>query len=270
MSKHSGSTRAKRSLGQNFLSDSASINRIIDAVAPGENDLIFEIGPGRGALTERLVASGARVVAIEIDRELIQPLMKEFGGSANFHLIEQDALTVDFPKLFAELNCEIAYLRSVKLAANLPYYISTAILQRLAEQREFFASLVLMFQREVVERITAAPGNSHRGFLTVLAESSFEIERLFDIPPTAFRPAPKISSSVVRLVPKPGRAGEDKLRNLASAGFAQKRKTIANNLKSAFPNSASALAEAGVDPGRRAETLTLEEWQRLTSAVFSG
>ena len=162
-------------------------------------------------------------MAIEIDRELIQPLFEKFGGSDTFDLVEQDALTVDFPKLFAELNCEITYLRSVKLAANLPYYISTAILQRLAEQREFFASLVLMFQREVVERITADPGNSNRGFLTVLAESSFEIERLFDIPPTAFRPAPKIWSFSSPPCAQTRQSRRGQAAKLASAGFAQKK-----------------------------------------------
>lgn len=270
MSKNSGTVRAKRSLGQNFLSDTSYIDKIIAAVSPGSDDLIFEIGPGRGALTERLVNSGARVVAIEIDRDLIAPLTERFHGSENFDLIEQDALTVNFPQLFADLNFEISYLGSIKLAANLPYYISTAILQRLAEQREFFAGMVLMFQREVVDRITAAPGNSDRGFLTVLAETSFEIERLFDIPPAAFKPAPKVWSSVVRLVPKPKAPDEDKMRDLASAGFAQKRKTLGNNLKAGFPNSISAFAEAEIDPRRRAETLTIEEWRRLTNAVFSG
>jgi 16S rRNA (adenine1518-N6/adenine1519-N6)-dimethyltransferase len=253
--------RAKRSLGQNFLSDPNYIARIIAAVDPLPADTIIEIGPGRGALTEKLVESGAEVIAIELDREMIEPLRTKFSGHGMFRVIEQNALTVDFadPAIFPE---------PAKLVANLPYYISTAILQRLADQRDNLSSLVLMFQREVVNRITAKPGSSDRGFLTVLAEAAFRIEKLFDVPPTAFRPVPKVWSSVVRLTPNPKIESESSLRDLLSVAFAQKRKTIANNLKSRFPDHASALAAAGIEPHRRAESLILEEWFRLNDALL--
>lgn len=264
---HSGGSRPKKSLGQNFLTDESLIDRIIDAVDASAKDLVFEIGPGQGALTEKLLRSGAEVIAIELDRNLIHPLTERFGESSNFHLVEQDALTADFPKLTTHFDVPIACHNSAKLVANLPYYISTAILQRLSEQRSFFSSLILMFQKEVVDRITAKAGNSERGFLTVLVEAAFDVEKLFDVPPKAFHPMPKVWSSVVLLTPKPNQVGEGELRSLLSAGFSQKRKTIANNLKTVYPHYGEALSAAGIDPKSRAEQLTLEQWQRLSDAI---
>ena len=259
-------TFAKRSLGQNFLSDPFYINKIIDAVAPGETDTIIEIGPGRGALTERLVESGARVIAIELDRDFVPILREKFAGQENFKVLEDDALQIDFNSLIS--NNSTFDIRHSKLVANLPYYISTAILQRLAEQRQCFSELVLMFQKEVVDRITAEPENSDRGFLTVLVEASFETEKLFDVPPEAFRPAPKVWSSVVKLKPKATEIPDlAAFRNIVSLAFAQKRKTILNNLKPHFDNAADALTRANIDPSRRAETLTLAEWKSLVTRL---
>ena len=257
---------AKRSLGQNFLSDPIYINKIIDAVAPNAEDTIIEIGPGRGALTDRLVESGANVVAIELDRELVPVLRLKFAGRENFQVLEDDALQTDFNSLIS--NRSTFDIRHSKLIANLPYYISTAILQRLAEQRECFSELVLMFQKEVVDRITAQPGNSDRGFLTVIVEASFETEKLFDVPPEAFQPVPKVWSSVVRLKPKAADIADfDQFRNLLSVSFSQKRKTIFNNLKPHFADAADALRGANIDPSRRAETLTLAEWKSLVERL---
>ena len=155
-----------------------------------------------------------------------------------------------------------------KLVANLPYYISTAILQRLSEQRHLFSELVLMFQREVVERITAKPGNSERGYLTVIVEASFDVEKLFDVPPTAFRPVPEVWSSVVTLIPKPGPAFDEAVfGKIVSAAFAHKRKTILNNLKTSINDADICLARAGIDTKRRAESLTLGEWAKLTESI---
>ena len=255
----------KKSLGQNFLTDSNYVNKIIDAVNPCERDVIIEIGPGRGALTERLVNSGSSVVAVELDRNLAAILARQFANDSNFRIVEANALEVNFQDLKVESNAKM------KLVANLPYYISTAILQRLAEQRECFSELVLMFQKEVVDRITAKPGNSERGFLTVIVEAGFHVEKLFDVPSSAFFPRPKVSSAVVRLTPKP-KSGLDEtsFRTLASSSFAQKRKTIANNLRSKYPNCEIALTKAGIDPARRAETLTLQEWMRLAKFIDHG
>ena len=253
---------AKKSLGQNFLTDANYVNKIINAVSPTVGDVVIEIGPGRGALTEQLVNSGASVVAIELDRDLVRILGEQFKNNFNLRVLEADALEVNFTSLFGVES------KLRKLVANLPYYISTAILQRLAEQRDVFSELVLMFQKEVVDRITARPGNSERGFLTVIVEASFEVEKLFDVPPSAFSPRPKVSSAVVRLIPKSkSEIDETNFRALVSSSFAQKRKTIANNLRSHYPEYQTALLEAGIEPQRRAETLSLEEWFRLAKAI---
>ena len=257
---------AKKSLGQNFLTDPSIINRILDAVAPSPKDTIIEIGPGQGALTEKLVESGAEVIAIELDRNLVPYLSETFATRSNVHVVEGNALDVNLETiLFASGRPTDGKARVV---ANLPYYISTAILQRLSEQRHLFSGLVLMFQREVAARITAKPGNSERGFLTVVVEAFFEVEKLFDVPPTAFRPVPKVWSSVVRLIPQTNLSfDESAFRNIVSTAFAQKRKTILNNLKASFSDPESWLAKAGIDTKRRAESLSLEEWVKLTESI---
>jgi 16S rRNA (adenine1518-N6/adenine1519-N6)-dimethyltransferase len=264
---------AKKSFGQNFLVDQNYIERIIAAVNLQPGETVLEIGPGRGALTERLVQTAGRVVAVELDRELIAPLAEKFARYENFQLIEADALKIDFREIANDPGR--AANDKLKLVANLPYYISTAILQKLAAQRNVFEEMILMFQREVVERITAAPADSERGFLTVLVETYFETRKLFDVPPNSFRPAPKVWSAVVRLTPKENSGIEDDrlFRELLSAGFRQKRKTIFNNLKNAggelqkrfeTESGLSAILEkAGIESRRRAETLTLEEWKNL-------
>jgi 16S rRNA (adenine1518-N6/adenine1519-N6)-dimethyltransferase len=267
---------AKKSFGQNFLVDENYIEKIITALNSQKGETVIEIGAGRGALTERLLESGANVIAIELEREMIAVLKEKFAEFENFHLVEGDALKVDFEELINRKS-QIANRKS-KLVANLPYYISTAILQKLIEQRAAFSEMILMFQREVVERITADVGNKERGFLTVLTEAYLDAEKLFDVPPNAFRPAPKVWSAVVRLVMK--NDGEDleidgKLfRELISAGFAQKRKTILNNLKNAPPGLREKIVDAGeflkkarIAPNRRAESLGLEEWKQIYEAL---
>ena len=265
--------RAKKSLGQNFLVDENVIERIVRAVAPREGETIVEIGPGRGALTARLLEKAGRLIAIEFDRDLVPVLRERFGAYENFELVEGDALNEDICALVGLMN-------QARVVANLPYYISTAILQRLIEQRRCLSEMVLMLQREVVERITAPPGGSERGFLSVLVEAYCEAEKLFDIAPGSFRPAPKVWSTIVRLRVRPIIAAqvhdEALLWRLASAGFAQRRKTIFNNLRAAANLRAQIeqsggitdmLAMAGIEPQRRAETLSLEEWARLTNAI---
>jgi 16S rRNA (adenine1518-N6/adenine1519-N6)-dimethyltransferase len=266
--------RPKKSLGQNFLRDSRVVEQIINEVRPRADETIVEIGPGRGALTERLVESARRLLAVEFDRDLVPLLEEKFGGRANFTLIEADALTVDLCQL-------IAPAKKARVVANLPYYISTAILQRLIEQRACLAEMVLMLQREVVERITAQPGESERGFLSVLVQAYCSAETLFDVPPTAFHPAPKVWSSVLRLsVREPAAlkvSDESLLWRIVSAGFAQKRKTIFNNLRNAPDDLRQRIEDAGganevleradIESQRRAETLSLEDWSRLVGAI---
>lgn len=247
---------AKRALGQNFLIDHGVVRRIAAALEIQKGDPVVEIGAGRGALTRELLDQGAKVFAIEFDRDLVPILRDIFEDDENFTLIDGDALEIDLRS--------IASNAGAKLAANLPYNISTAILQRLMDVRLSYSVLVLMFQKEVVDRIVATPGDKERGFLSVLAERYFEIERLFDVSGSAFRPVPKVLSSVVRLRPKHALTGEDeRFRRIVSLGFLQKRKTILNNLKGEFAAAREMLENAGIDPNRRAETLTAGEWEAL-------
>jgi 16S rRNA (adenine1518-N6/adenine1519-N6)-dimethyltransferase len=267
---------AKKSLGQNFLVDEGVAARIVREVAPRADETVIEIGAGRGALTARLAGQVGRLVAIEFDRELVPVLEKRFGGRENFTLIEGDALAVDY-------CAAIAPASQARVVANLPYNISTAILQRLFEQRRCLTEMVLMLQREVVERITAAPGTGERGYLSVLTEAYCEAHPLFDVAPEAFRPVPKVWSTIVRLRVRASVAAsvpdEALLWRIVSAGFAQRRKTIFNNLRHAPPpllpqveaaGGASALLDAaGIEAHRRAETLTLAEWVSLARTLES-
>lgn len=264
-------TFAKKSFGQNFLVDQNYIAKIISVLNPQENETIVEIGPGRGALTEKLIASGAQIYAIELERDMIAVLQEKFSVNENFHLIESDALKIDFREITHQSKSENRR-QETKLVANLPYYISTAILQKLIEQRESFSEMILMFQREVVERITAQVGSSERGFLTVLTEAFLDAEKLFDVPPSAFRPAPKVWSSIVRLKPKAENIIEnDRLfREVISSAFRQKRKTILNNLKDSeiLPkNWLKILETSQIEQQRRAESLNIDEWRNLVSAI---
>jgi 16S rRNA (adenine1518-N6/adenine1519-N6)-dimethyltransferase len=265
---------SKKRFGQNFLVDRGVADRIIAAVAPRSDETIIEIGAGRGALTSRLLETTGRVVAIEFDRELIPSLREKFSGAANLNLIEADALTIDF-------CAAIDPAPNARVVANLPYNIATAVLQRLIEQRRCLTELTLMLQREVVDRITAEAGSSERGYLSVMVEAYCEAEQLFDVAPQAFRPVPKVWSTVVSLRVRPKIAVEVKdealLWQVVSAGFAQRRKTILNNLRDAPPNiqellkkrggASIVLCDACIPPLRRAETLTLEEWALLVNAI---
>ncbi|HEX6126454.1 MAG TPA: 16S rRNA (adenine(1518)-N(6)/adenine(1519)-N(6))-dimethyltransferase RsmA [Pyrinomonadaceae bacterium] len=256
-----GRIPAKRSLGQNFLVDDSIVDRIVNSFCPTASDIVVEIGPGHGALTEKLVGRVEKLYTLEFDSSLAPLLRRRFSDRDDLVVIEDDALTFDFGLLATPG-------RRLRVIANLPYNISTAILQRLFDSSEILEDCVLMFQREVAERITAAPGIKDRGYLTIMTELHFDVEHLFDVPPSAFRPAPKIWSSVVRIVPKPAELkNKEAFRKLLSAGFAQKRKTIANNLKALFADVTGLLIQARIDPTRRAETLTLEEWLRLNDVV---
>jgi 16S rRNA (adenine1518-N6/adenine1519-N6)-dimethyltransferase len=255
--------RAKRSFGQNFLQDQAVIIEIVNALDLKQEDVVVEIGPGEGALTSMLLEKNSRVVAVELDRDLLPGLRQRYAGNDSFVLVNEDALSANFHDFVAE-----ATPLQTKLVANLPYNISTPILQRLMEQRQLFSRLVLMFQKEVVERITAQPGSSDRGYLTVLVENAFAVEYLFDVPPQAFRPVPKVWSGVIRLTPKASEVEDDiAFRRLLSQAFGQKRKTLLNNLRSTVDDATTTLLDLAIDPTRRAETLTLAEWVRLANAL---
>jgi 16S rRNA (adenine1518-N6/adenine1519-N6)-dimethyltransferase len=260
--------------GQNFLTDQRIIHRIVAALEPAATETIVEIGPGRGALTAPLLERAGSLVAIEFDRNLIPLLAEKFSAKSNFKLIQSDALVTDI--------CDaIRPETQTRVVANLPYNVATAILQRLIEQRHCLTELVLMLQKEVVERITAGPGSAERGYLSVYVQAYCETEKLFDVAPSSFRPAPKVWSSVIRLRLRRQLAAavkdEELLWRVVSAGFAQRRKTILNNLRNAPSplqeivqgngGASIVLCQAEVDLQRRAETLTLDEWAHITRAL---
>lgn len=263
--------RPSKRFGQHFLHDRNIIRKIISAFDPRQDETVVEIGPGTGALTATLVERAAKVVAIEFDRQLIEPLREQFGERGNFRLIEADALEADICN-------EIGPASSARVVANLPYNISTAILQRLIEQ-PCIPEMVLMLQKEVVDRMLAPAGSSDRGYLSVLVEAYCKSEKLFDVSSGAFRPPPKVWSTVVRLQRRPRLdvRDEELFWRVVSAGFAQKRKTILNNLRNSTGllqqrvkdngGASIVLCRAQVDVQRRAETLTLEEWGRIVQAL---
>ena len=272
--KDKGEPYPSKRLGQHFLRDQRTIQRIIEALNPQPDETIIEIGPGTGALTSTLVERAGRVVAVEFDNKLAPLLSEYFGAAPNFRLVMADALTTDF-------CAEIQPATSARLVANLPYNISTAILQRLITQRSCLEEMIVMLQREVVERVLAPPGTTDRGFISVLVEAYCETEKLFDVAPGAFRPSPKVWSSVMRLkfrLRLSAEVADEKLLwQTVSAGFAQKRKTILNNLRQASGRlqetlkknggASIVLCKAGVDLQRRAETLTIEEWARIVQSM---
>ena len=268
------SHRPSKRLGQNFLRDRNVITRIIESLDPQSDETVVEIGPGTGALTSELIGRAGRVIAVEFDNNLASLLSEQFSDRSNFTLVHDDALRVDF--------CQaIKPAKKARLVANLPYNISTAILQRLIAQRACLDEMVVMLQKEVVDRIQARPGSKDRGYLSVLVEAYCECEKLFDVSPGSFRPQPKVWSSVIRLkvrteLPVKVRV-EELLWMLVSAGFMQKRKTILNNLRNSTGKlqevikknggSSIVLCKAEVGLQRRAESLSIEEWARIVRAM---
>jgi 16S rRNA (adenine1518-N6/adenine1519-N6)-dimethyltransferase len=276
--------KAKKSLGQNFLTDRSVARRIIDAVSPLPKDIIVEIGPGSGALTHMLVKLSGYVVALEIDQRLADELRAGLMAESLW-IVNADALSADWDALIAEATTrfcaigggESASIR-VRVVANLPYYISTPIIERLLARGRRLFDMTLMLQKEVADRITTGPGSKDYGYLSVLVQYYCEATKLFEVSPSAFTPAPKVKSAVIRLTireqPPVEVADEKKFFALVRAAFAQRRKTILNNLKAAagvleFTASVeSALEAASVSPQRRAETLSLAEFAALCDSLY--
>lgn len=250
--------RARKRFGQHFLADPHYARRIVDAVDPRPGDNIVEIGPGLAALTDALVERAGRIAAIEIDRDLAGRLRSRFPPPA-LGLYEADALEFDYGSLG----------RDLRVVGNLPYNISSPLLFRIAASVDTLRDIHVMLQKEVVARMTAAPSTPDYGRLTVMLQSTFRIERLFVVPAGAFRPVPKVESAVARLVPlgndKPRIEDHDLFARVASAAFAQRRKTLRNAL-SALCVSAD-LEAAGIDPGARGEALAIADFARLSNAL---
>ena len=249
---------ARKRFGQNFLADPHYTQRIVDAVDPQPGDNIVEIGPGLGALTEGLIERAGHITAIEIDRDLAARLRDRFTP-AQLTLHVADALEFDFATIPP----------SLRVVGNLPYNISSPLLFRLALYDDRLRDLHVMLQREVVARMTAAPGTADSGRLTVMLQVKFAIRRLFVVPPGAFRPVPNVDSAIARLEPlglaKPPITDPALFARVVSAAFGQRRKTVRNAL-SALCDEAT-LRRVGIDPGLRGETWPVGEFVRLANAL---
>ena len=267
--------RSKPKLGQHFLNEEEYARRIVDALGDVSQSTVLEIGPGRGILTEQLTKRARRLIAVEMDRVLAAQLRLKFGMYRNVEVIEADVLAVDIDSLFGpkpglgrpgiEIKPE-----PVKVAGNLPFYITSDIVLRLFKFAKYFESIVIMVQREVADRIAAEPGRREYGVLSATAQLHARVEKLFTVPPEAFSPPPKVFSAVLRLTmdPQQQRLGVvgDGFIDFIRLSFGQKRKTLGNNLKGSYDNGQliHALAAAKVKPTARAETLSLDQ----SAAIF--
>lgn len=251
-------SKLRKRFGQHFLHDPGVLARIIAAFDPKPTDHVVEIGPGRGALTRRLAGKVGALAVIEVDRDLAAALRSTFPFE-QITVYEADALGFDL--------CALAGQRKLRLIGNLPYNISTPLLFRFLDQLHCVEDMLFMLQKEVVARMAAGPGGKDYGRLSVMIQWRLRVERLFDIGPGAFAPPPKVDSSVVRLTPhaRPPIEVRDPPRFAAivQAAFSRRRKTLRNSLKGFIPPEI--MWAVGIDPTRRAETLSLEEFATLSA-----
>lgn len=256
--------RFKKRFGQNFLQDQNIIAKILAAAGLQPGQQVLEIGPGLGALTNPLLAAGVELTVMEVDRDLIAQL--EARSEPQLRVAAGDALQLDWPQLLPE--------PPYTLVANLPYNISSQILFKILDHREHFGRLVLMFQKEVGERLLAAPGTRDYGILSVLVQTWFDLQRVVRVAPGCFYPPPKIDSVVLRFdllaEPRVFVADEALYRRLVRGAFAQRRKTLRNSLiGSGWPDAVidELLARCAIDPQRRGETLSIEEFGRMCEVL---
>ena len=259
-------------LGQVFLADRRVIHRIMSALAIEPGDAVLEIGSGPGTMTELLAERAAKVWAVEVDGKLAAGLREKFAGSATVEVVEADILKVSIDAL-----CEAAGRERIRVFGNLPYYITSPCLLRLFEFHSWITDIVVMVQREVEERIVAGPGSKEYGLFSVTCQYYTEPRMLFSIPPQAFRPAPQVHSALVRMRVAPQREklkieDEKVFWRLVQAAFGQKRKTLVNNWKGRCDPEQlrDAMAELGIDPRARAETLSLEQFARVIRILHAG
>ena len=253
---------AKKALGQHFLHERGVIDKMLLGIDPRPDDVFVEIGPGQGALTFPLLARHGALTAIEFDRDLHAPLQATARAHGELRLIEGDVLGVDFTALAAELGAG-----KIRLVGNLPYNLSSPILFHALDHANAIGDMHFMLQKEVVERMAAPPGNKVYGRLSVMLQAYCTVAPLFTVPPGAFRPAPKVDSAVVRLVPRAAAAvgidDHDRFAAIVRAAFGQRRKTLRNALSGTL--DADAIAAAGLDPGARAERLSVADFIRLAN-----
>lgn len=256
-----------KSLGQNFLIDDSVPRDIVAGAEVDENDLVIEIGPGVGTLTAQLLNKAKKVIAIELDNDLIPILNQEIGDNPKFTLIHKDALKVNFNEIIGEE-------KGVKLVANLPYYVTTPIIVKLLKEGYNFKSLTIMIQKEVAERMNADPGNKDYGSLSLLVQYYCNTKIVRRVPPQCFIPRPKVDSIVIRLdklsEPKVKVENEKLFFDIIRNSFNMRRKTLWNGVKNiglSKENLELAFNEANIDPKRRGETLTIEEFATLSDKI---
>lgn len=252
---------AKKQFGQNFLQDDAVIDSILNAFAVQKGERVLEIGPGRGALTQHLLKSGALLDVVEIDNDLIAYLQQNYPALQQ-HLYHQDALTFSL----SALNLSS---KKIRIIGNLPYNISTPLLFHLLAQKEHIRDMLFMLQQEVVDRLAAQPGCKAYGRLSVMMQLQCRVQALFAVPPQAFKPQPKVMSKIVHLAPyeKPLYPIHSlrTLENILRDAFNQRRKTIQNSLKQYF--TAEQFIALGLDPKMRAEQINVEQWVKLANVA---
>jgi 16S rRNA (adenine1518-N6/adenine1519-N6)-dimethyltransferase len=264
--RHGGSPGKRRALGQHFLRDAGVARAIVDLVAPTAADLVVEIGPGQGALTQELARRAGRLIALEVDRDLLASLRRRWPS---IEILEADARSWDYGALQRPPGGRVL------VVGNLPYSVGKPILGALLDGRRAIDAMALMLQREVAERLAAPPGGKVYGALSVLTQAVCDVELALRVPPGAFQPPPKVDSAVVRLTPRAQArvpaALDARFRDVVRAAFASRRKMLANALAGGLGLSLAQAREAattsGVDPGRRAETLTIEEFVSLTARL---
>lgn len=253
--------RARKRFGQNFLVDDQVVEHIVAAVAPAAGQLILEIGPGQAALTNHLARSGAELHLLEIDRDLAALLSRRFAGAENVEVHCGDALKLDLPALSSG--------RPFRLVGNLPYNISTPLIFHVLQWHDLVVDMHFMLQQEVVERMAARPGGKAWGKLSVMCQYYCAVTPLFQVPPEAFRPVPKVQSTFVRLLPhaQPPAQVSDLARfeRLVTRAFSMRRKTLRNSLRGLL--DAADIGAAGIDPGLRPEQLGLTEFAALAERL---
>jgi 16S rRNA (adenine1518-N6/adenine1519-N6)-dimethyltransferase len=266
----------KKSLGQNFLIDTNILKRIVDFAQLDKNSGAIEIGPGIGALTEQLARSSKKVVAFEIDQRLLPILAETLSPYENVKVIHKDVLEADVRTVMAD---EFTDIEDIMVVANLPYYVTTPIIMKLLEEHLPIRGIVCMLQKEVAERISASPGTKEYGSLSIAVQYYTKAETVMIVPKTVFVPQPNVDSAVIRLLRRDKPAVTVKDENfffqVTRSSFAQRRKTLLNNLTSQLPDGKQkkedilkALAAADIEPSRRGETLSLEEFGRLSDELY--
>lgn len=258
-----------KSLGQNFLINQDVLDSIVDAVEIDNETSVIEIGPGIGTLTQELAKKAEKVVAIELDENLIPVLSETLANYNNIKVLHEDALKVDFKKLINDEG-----LKKVKVAANLPYYVTTPIITKLFEDKPGIESITVMIQKEVADRIAAAPGTKDYGALSLLVQYYSEVDTICVAPKECFIPQPKVESEVIRMTirqePAVSVKNEKLFFTVIRAAFNMRRKTLWNALKplGISPESLKkAFEDSSIDPQRRGETLSMEEFGRLSDAI---